>query len=317
MNAPLPVGFHRNIPLEAYLKLPGASSSRLRMMDVAPAKVRHDIDHPQEPTDAFRFGDALHAAVLEPDRFDRSFVVADTCEATKRDGARCDNTGKVLHRDKGWLCGVHAKPYDDTEFLPFGTIISREWFDACLRARDNALIHSKSARSFLSTFEGDVELTGWWNDARHDIGCRLRGDRVVDLTATCVDVKTTDDASVESFSKSIWNFGYHSQQGFYNDGFQQLDRPMRHHVIVAIEKKPPNLVAVYRMVDPLVEAGRQQMRDALARFAECQRTGVWPPYPDEVRDIGVPPWAWTKLERFLGEGTLTPTAVSYGMELQV
>ena len=34
----------------------------------------------------------------------------------------------------------------------------------------------------------------------------------------------------------------------------------------------------------------------LERYAECERSGEWPGYPDEVRDISIPEWAWYQMD---------------------
>jgi hypothetical protein len=39
-----------------------------------------------------------------------------------------------------------------------------------------------------------------------------------------------------------------------------------------------------------LEAGRSQMRQALSRFASCQKRGDWPAYADAVVDLELPSW---------------------------
>ncbi|MEK6880139.1 MAG: hypothetical protein AABY22_11045, partial [Nanoarchaeota archaeon] len=67
-------------------------------------------------------------------------------------------------------------------------------------------------------------------------------------------------------------------------------------VFIAIESEPPYEVAVYRLMEAAIEYGELEIRNLLLEIAKCQKTGIWPGYADEVQDIALPPWAWSKIE---------------------
>lgn len=154
-------------------------------------------------------------------------------------------------------------------------------------------------------------------------GVLQRGQNMV------IDLKTTDDASVEGFSKSIANWRYDVQHPFYLDGLREairqsggvlpdevvagaaelsaywIDRETgvlcrcrpdywrgepKHFIFIAVEKKPPYAVGVYVLDGESVELGRAVYRADLKRYAECKANDNWPGYGDKIQTISVPGW---------------------------
>lgn len=152
-----------------------------------------------------------------------------------------------------------------------------------------------------------------------------------------VDLKTTEDASLEGFSKSIANWGYDVQHPYYLDGLrlalEQSDsvppsvgtaelsaywidpvtgvlcrcRPdfwrgqPDYFVFVAVEKKAPYAVGVYVLDADSVASGRAQYLDALNIYAKCLANDNWPGYSDKVQTISVPAWHLRKNEHLVAD----------------
>lgn len=176
------------------------------------------------------------------------------------------------------------------------TVLTPEVWDQVHRMRDAVMAHPAAA--FLLT----------------------RANNVV------VDLKTTDDASLEGFSKSIANWGYDVQHPYYLDGLQlaleqgectppakgraELSaywndpitgvlcrcRPdywvgyPKKFAFIAVEKKPPYAVGVYVLDADSVASGRAQYRASLETYASCLANDNWPGYGDGVQTISVPAW---------------------------
>ena len=90
--------------------------------------------------------------------------------------------------------------------------------------------------------------------------CRCRPDfwREDDII---VDVKTTEDASPEEFSRSLAKWRYHVQAPFYMDGIElATGRRPKGFVFLVVEKKPPYAVAAYTLDPESIELGRSEYR---------------------------------------------------------
>lgn len=296
VDAPAP-GIYTNTPSGLYHSWEAASASRLKLLSGrSPAHMRQDIDSPPEPTPSKILGNAIHTLVLEPSAFFDRFVVAGQCTAPKSKGSteRCPHGGKVI-REGEWLCGTH----DSEKGRPWITslcVLSTFQYEAARGARDAVFSHPK-ARALLES-PGMTEVSGVWQDLETGVLCKGRPDHLAPeyrKGPTIVDLKSTDNASPLAFMASVFKFGYHLQAGHYDDGFSQLMQPWEHVALIAVEKKKPFGCVVYRVLDDVVKAGKDQLRNLLARYAQCERTGTWPGYPQDVLDVGLPGYAWNQL----------------------
>lgn len=293
-------GVYPSMPAVQYHALDGASNSRLTQLMRSPAHLKAYLAEPKKDTTALRIGRAAHSAILEPDDFDASFTVADRCQAITKAGGQCNNSGLAFHSDLGWLCGVHTKNVPG-EFDSRRIIVPPADYAMCVGIRDSVLA-SASACALLSG-DGDAELTLVWDDVASGVRCKGRLDRhAPHISSGCiVDVKTTRDASRREFERAIFSHGYHRQGALYLDGAKANGLAAEHFVIIAVEKEPPYAVAVYRLTEGAIDAGREQLASLLARYADCVERNEWPSYPDEVQDIALPHYAWAQIDEELSE----------------
>jgi hypothetical protein len=106
------------------------------------------------------------------------------------------------------------------------------------------------------------------------------------------DLKTTGDASPESFSRDIARYGYHIQAYFYLKAYKAaFGKTAKGFRFIAAEKKYPYAVAVYEASPAMIQRGGDLVEDALERLAECKASDCWPSYSDEVETIELPTWA--------------------------
>lgn len=142
---------------------------------------------------------------------------------------------------------------------------------------------------------GEAEQSLFWHDPAFDVWRRARLDwlpgQLINDRLIIPDYKTTASAEPAAFAKSVFNLGYHMQDDFYTDGALALGLADEvGFVFVAQEKDPPFLITVHEC-DPLAKAmGQLNNRRALGVFAECQATGVWPGYSDDVEKVSPPQW---------------------------
>jgi len=288
-------GIYTNIPADIYHRWPGASNSRMGDMLRSPAHCRDRMMNPTEPTPAMLIGTATHFAVLEPDLFDTTYVVADRCAASKANGDPCSHDG-VARADGVWYCGTHLRSKGIKETDQDIKALVRSDADKCRRIRDAVWSHPASRKMLESIRPDEREVSIVWDDPDSGVRCKLRADAMSRTLGIYFDLKTTGDAGEGAFTKSIFNFGYHRQGAHALHGFAAHGVAIEHFVICAVEKDPPHGVAVYRLDDAAIEAGRDQLLPLIKRFGECERTDTWPAYSDAIQDITLPPWAWRKID---------------------
>lgn len=286
-------GIHANISAEVYHSWPGASNSRMNDMLRSPAHCYEQMTNPGEPTEAMQMGTAIHYAVLEPDLFETVYTVAGRCCAVKKSGERCDNGG-IARAAGRWYCGVHLKSEKVLAVDGDINVLEQARHEQCLRIRDAVWAHPAAMRILGALTYREASLV--WDDPETNVRCKLRADGISKSLSVNMDLKTTIDASQQAFTRSIFNFGYHRQGAHGLSGLGVCGLPVEHFVICAVEKQPPYAVAVYRLDDAAIEAGQKQLRPLIERFAQCQRTGIWPAYSDQVQDITLPDWAWRKVD---------------------
>jgi hypothetical protein len=287
-------GVYRGVSSADYHALPFCSNSRLSLLKRSPAHLRADLDAPREVTDAMRLGTAIHSAVLEPEDFETRYTEANACEATKKDGSPCSNPG--VGRVGGvWGCGVRGHlPAGDRDRIE---VLSRDEFFACFAIRDAIRSHPRIGK--LLSGDGENELTVIWDDPDTGVRCKARIDRLArhpKAGGVLVDLKSTTDAREAAFTRKVFDLGYYRQFGMYQDALRAHGVETLHMVIVAVEKEAPYAVAGYRLTEAAADAGRQELRTLMKRYAECERSGNWPGYSEEITELSLPTWAWSHLD---------------------
>jgi exodeoxyribonuclease VIII len=181
-------------------------------------------------------------------------------------------------------------------------VLEPEVWDQLHRMREAVMAHN--AASWLINAPGKAEQSVYWNDQETGELCRCRPDKWLD-NGVIADLKTTDDASPEGFSKSIANWGYDVQDAFYQDGCAAAGRPAKAFLFIAVEKTACVVdgvafgVAVYNLDELSREVGRAKYRADLANYADCKASGEWPCYGERIQEISVPQWSLRKNEHLL------------------
>jgi exodeoxyribonuclease VIII len=137
------------------------------------------------------------------------------------------------------------------------------------------------------------ELSALWTDERTGQLCKARWDAPDADAGVIADLKSCDDASPSGFRRSLGRWAYHRQNAFYMDGAAAVaPGSFDTFVFIAVEKRPPYGVAMYRLPASAVQAGRDEYEPLLQRYAECVRDNHWPSYPAEVLDLDIPAYAY-------------------------
>ena len=221
-------------------------------------------------TKAMADGTAVHAFFLERDKFDTDFIV---------------------------------KPAD----IRLNTKAGKEW---ALEQKDKIIIDSELGnnlfemeKSFIDSpakliydIKGQTELSYFWDDLGTIKG-KCRPDWLSDDGSIVVDVKTTTDASPRGFQKSIANWGYHLQLGWYLRGLRKLGLSAEQFIFIAIEKTAPFCVGVYRADQEMINYAMKELDQLMPEIQTAMVSNEFPDYTPEITSIGLPPWMTDKKEQ--------------------
>jgi hypothetical protein len=137
---------------------------------------------------------------------------------------------------------------------------------------------------------GERELSLFWNDGKYGVPCKSRFDAF--NHNIIIDLKTCQDASPETFARTIAQYLYHVQAAFYFSGAEHvLNATPAAFAFIAVETEPPFAVACYALPANAILAGAHLANVALERYASALASGEWPGYPEEISIIKLPAWA--------------------------
>lgn len=239
---------------------------------------------PELPSSALILGNAIHCAILEPQRFLKEFAVMDDTEIKLEiGGKRPTNTNKY----KEW---VESFSMDNIG----KSILSVEEMEMVAGCRNSVMEHEAAA----SLIEGAlVEKTVHFTDPETGAKCKIRPDGINEDMRILPDIKSTEDASEEGFGFFANKYKYHVQGAIYLDGMKEAGMPMEYFVLIAVEKTPPYLVKCHYLDSDTISLGRRIYKKHLMTYAECLRTGEWPGYGDEITPLRLPKYAFTQTSR--------------------
>ena len=260
---------------EDYHNAPGISKSGLDDVEEAPAKFKWRREHPEPASDEMQLGSALHVAILEPEEFEKRYAVAGP-ELTRR------GTNKWLEFEQENQGKIPLK-FDQGEKI----------FEMAMAAR-------KHSRALL--LEGLKELSFFWKDPETGLLCKCRPDNIT-AKGVISDYKSTRIAYPERvWAREILIHRYHVQAAFYLDGVLHalaqanmthlVDVVPSSFVLFAQEKVEPFLSKPWLVGEASIALGRRAYQTNLRTIKECEKSGVWPGYPEKIEPIECPEYAW-------------------------
>ena len=247
------------------------SSTNIRTFKKNRKQFEYSLTHDLvKQTKAMADGTAVHAFFLERDKFDTDFVIkpADMRLNTKA--------------GKEWAQEHQSKIIIDSELGDNLFEMEKSFMDSPAK-----LIHD---------IKGQTELSYFWDDLGTIKG-KCRPDWISDDGEIVVDVKTTTDASPRGFQKSISNWGYHLQLGWYLRGLRKLGLPAEQFIFIAIEKTPPFCVGVYRADQDMINFAMKELDQLMPEIQTAMVSNEFPDYTPEITSIGLPPWMIDKKEQ--------------------
>lgn len=252
---------------EQYHASEGISKSGLDLIDRSPA---HFKAKAFESTRAMEIGTAIHTAILEPEIYSKEYAVID-----------CEDRRSAIYKS---ACKERAS----------SNVLTQAEGDKVSGMFDAVYSH-KPARAIMDA-PGRNELSVYAKDPETGVLVKCRFDRLLDF-GIAADLKKTQDARPDAFTRAIDNYRYYVQAAFYMDVYKwATGETLSAFNIIAIEEAAPHGCRVYQIDELSIEFGRLAYRSALNTYADCLAADKWPGYTEEVQEIGISNWLVSKIE---------------------
>lgn len=249
-----------------YFKIEAINISLLVEGERSMAHLKYAMEHPKPSTPAMEKGTAVHLAVFEPEVFANQTVVFDGTKRGKEWDAFKDNNRKC----------VILKPDD---------------YDDVISMRDALRKHPRVKEILESKGTGEMGVV--WTDEETGLLCKGLVDRFCSCWGYTLvpDLKSCQDARLSEFSKSIYNYSYHTKAAFYLDGLFSVSPITRRFLWIAVESEPPHGIMIYDPSEQMLQSGRRNYKRLLTQYAACLKSGDWPSYAIGEETIELPKWA--------------------------
>jgi hypothetical protein len=230
------------------------------------AHVYYGLNNPKKQTNAMMLGSALDDALFSPSVFlDKYAIGPDGDRGTKKWKAEQEAVGEAV---------TLLKPDEHARIIGMAESL-----------------RSFPASSKLFAAPGDLQLALLWEDKETGLMCKAKLDKLCAEDPFVIDLKSTDDAEEQAFSRTALNMGYDRQGAMYIDGCEACNVPGQYFILPVVEQDRPHPVAVYNLGAASIELGRIKNRRALREYAQAKKTGFWPGFPNRITPLEVPAWA--------------------------
>jgi exodeoxyribonuclease VIII len=231
------------------------SKSRLANMSVCPAYFRWCEDNPQEPSEDMVLGSAFHKIVLEPETFDKEFMIMPHFDRRTKEGRL--GYENLMNKVQGECI----------------TLITKEQYDTICGMRDS-IMSNPYARKLIN---GNIEQSMYFTDDLTNVECKCRPDvwRKVADRVVITDLKSAKSVMPNDFMRDCVKYHYDLQTAMYRDGASKvLGVPKENidFVFIAVEKKPPYLLNIMQADTYVIQKGEADFREYIGTYKECKET---------------------------------------------
>lgn len=234
------------------------SKSRLANMSVCPAYFKWCEDNPTEPSEDMVLGSAFHKIVLEPETFDKEFMIMPHFDRRTKEGRL--GYENLMNKVQGECI----------------TLITKEQYDTICGMRDS-IMSNPYAKKLIN---GNVEQSMYFTDDLTKVECKCRPDvwRKVADRVVITDLKSAKSVMPNDFMRDCVKYHYDLQTAMYRDGASKVlgvPKDNIDFVFIAVEKKPPYLLNIMQADTYVIQKGEADFREYIGTYAECLETHNW------------------------------------------
>lgn len=265
-----------NMPAKDYHAYAALNKTAIEKLLRCPLEYKLDRDNPQEQTAPMAFGTLVHSVILEPETVEARYHVmrnSGTTKAGKAEKAQAIEQGKTI---------VSASDYERAKAM-------------------QERVKAHPAASWLLGLPGHSEVSMFWEMPTEDgrtRQCKARADRIAQVGGgeIIIDLKThSGTVSPSEIERTVAKFGYHRQAAWYCDGYERIaGRPCHGFYFVFVSTTAPYMVTAGKMGDEAQAIGWGDCLKAERLLHECEESGKWPGYADQLIEIDIPAWAYRK-----------------------
>ena len=269
-----------DISNEEYRKREGVSSSVLKKLLVSEAHLDYVVRNGWPKTDATILGDAIHAYLLQPERFAYTRETELYKRATgefKAGDAKLDENGNPIQ------ILVHA---DDSSLNIKGEQLKK--FDAMIEAVNNCpeamwiLDHKYNVeQSFFGSYKGQLIKV------RDDMMYKDDEGRVWIVDLKTVGGTKEKPSSPEKFAYNMFDLGYDLQAYMYTELIKQEIPEVYGFKFLCIDAKCPSGVKIYDIIpgqSKWYELGGYRFKDAMQRYEHFKESKSHTTYESATGD---------------------------------
>lgn len=269
-----------NLPEADYHKDKTAvSSSSLRLVDMESPKsffYRFAKGMELEETNVMKLGRVIHMAILEGDRFINTIKVEPKFEGRTLDGKMSTQSKEAREKKAQWYAE-----------LPIGALVVTEEERSMIMGIIESVMSHQDAMTFIKGC--NREVSGFYNDPKTGIRCRIRPDLLNTNEGILGDVKSVRSCKKNDFMWQMIRMGWDFQMGMYASGVGIISgkepfAPM----FLAVEKVVPYHVAVYVLDLGSMDFAQKKYHRALEKLKTCIESNQWPSYQERWEHISTP-----------------------------
>lgn len=286
-----------SITNEDYHAAAGFSRTQLMHLDKSPYHFWYNVlsGEAEKPKDTPSkvIGNAFHTLLLEPNLFDKEYIIKPRLEQLPE---------KVLMKDVGKEQYEQVKQARN-EARERNLLLVHE-FDANRKnkiiiteaefAKVSKMVEMVKRHDIVDTLLKDAvyEKSIFWNDPETGILFKARPD--IWSSKMVVDLKTITDVAEYKLKRSALDYGYYLQAGMMYEGCKVLGKPFDVYTILAVEKELPYAPAPFILDDFALQYGIDQFQKYKDMLAKCIKEKKWDGYP--IRELNVAEYITKKLE---------------------
>ncbi len=239
-----------DLPEKEYHARTELSSTQARELLKAPAIYKHNLTATRHSTATFDFGSAVHSMVLGVGWGIKELDYPD------------------------WRTAAAKQARADAEIDGLIPLLTKD-IQPIRECAETVLAHPE-ARALLEA--ASWRETTIITDTPEGVPIRARLDALTP-DGHGIDLKTSLDAYLSGFNRSVATYGYHVQAGHYSHAWEHSEGSrMEQFTFLVVEKTAPYLVNIIHVPEHLLQMGQADATLARQTLAECAANDTWPGY---------------------------------------